>query len=35
LQIATYTAPNAIIQTVNTENLKMIPRIPVPARTQE
>ena len=26
LQIATYTAPNAIYQTVNTENLKMVPR---------
>lgn len=30
LQIATYTAPNAIYQTVNTEDLKMVPRHPAP-----
>jgi uncharacterized membrane-anchored protein YhcB (DUF1043 family) len=31
LQIATYTAPNAVFNTVNTDGLKMVPRIPPPA----
>ena len=30
LQIATYTAPNAITQTVNTHDLKMVPQAPLP-----
>jgi cell division protein FtsL len=32
LQIATYTAPNAVFNTVNTEGLNMVPRFPVPPR---
>jgi len=28
LQIATYTAPNAVFNTVNTDGLKMVPRVP-------
>jgi cell division protein FtsL len=31
LQIAAYTAPNAVFNTVNTDGLKMVPRIPPPA----
>ncbi|HRK29513.1 MAG TPA: hypothetical protein PLD59_00435 [Tepidisphaeraceae bacterium] len=31
LQIATYTAPNAVFQTVNSEALKMVPRNPAPS----
>lgn len=31
LQIASYTAPNAVFNTVNTDGLKMVPRIPPPA----
>ena len=30
LQIAVYTAPNAITQTVNTHDLKMVPQAPLP-----
>ena len=30
LQIATYTAPNAITQTVKTQDLKMVPQAPLP-----
>lgn len=29
LQIAAYTAPNAIYQTVHTDDLKMVPRTPL------
>lgn len=32
LQIAVYTAPNAIAQTVNTDHLKMVPEAAVPGR---
>jgi cell division protein FtsL len=32
LQIAEYTAPNAISQTVNTKHLKMVPESTVPGR---
>jgi cell division protein FtsL len=32
LQIAVFTAPNAIKQTVDTHDLKMVPRSPLPAR---
>lgn len=32
LQIAAYTAPNAVFNTVNTDGLKMVPRIPPPTR---
>jgi hypothetical protein len=30
LQIAVYTAPNAITQTVNTHELRMVPQAPLP-----
>jgi len=30
LQIAVYTAPNAITQTVKTQDLKMVPQAPLP-----
>jgi len=30
LQIAVYTAPNAITQTVSTHDLKMVPQAPLP-----
>jgi cell division protein FtsL len=33
LQIAIFTAPNAIRQTVETHDLKMVPRSPLPAKT--
>lgn len=33
LQIAVVTAPNAIAQTVHSQQLKMVPRSPLPART--
>jgi cell division protein FtsL len=32
LQIAEYTAPNAITRTVDTHNLKMVPQAPLPRR---
>ncbi len=32
LQIATFTAPNAITNTVDTHSLKMVPQGPVPVR---
>jgi cell division protein FtsL len=31
LQIATYTAPNAVFNTVNADGLKMVPRVPPPS----
>ncbi len=34
LQIATYTAPNAITQTVSNHDLKMGPQTPLPAGTK-
>lgn len=34
LQIAAYTAPNAVFNTVNTEGLKMVPRQPAPRTAQ-
>lgn len=30
LQIAAYTAPNAVYNTVNTDGLRMVPRLPQP-----
>jgi cell division protein FtsL len=33
LQIAVFTAPNAITHTVDTHDLKMVPRSPLPAKT--
>ena len=30
LQIASFTAPNAITQTIDTHNLKMVPQAPLP-----
>jgi cell division protein FtsL len=33
LQIAVFTAPNAITHTVDTHDLKMVPRSPLPPRT--
>ncbi|MCS7032778.1 MAG: hypothetical protein NZ561_02155 [Phycisphaerae bacterium] len=33
LQIAAYTAPNALVNTVNIEGLRMVPRSPRPAST--
>ena len=32
LQIASFTAPNAITQTIDTHNLKMVPQAPLPRR---
>lgn len=35
VQIAVYTAPNAIQQTVNTHELHLVPRQPLPGQTAE